>query len=467
MRHSEDPSRQESLVDEHPQTTQLHRSLKNRHLQMIAIGGTVGTGLFYGSAHVIQMTGPAIVVSYGIVGVVIYIIMRALGEMSVHEPVAGSFSYYAYRYCGDFAGFFAGWNYWFCFTAVSMAELAVIGIYIRFWWPDIPLWTSALVCWALITLVNLFRVRIFGEFEFWAALVKVTAIILMIILGIWLIASGYFQGRPAPGLASLRSFSDWLPNGMTGLLFSFALVIFSFGGVELLGMTAGEVEEPQKVIPVAIRTLIGRILLFYIGSFTVMLILFPWRDIGLEASPFVQIFAKSGIAEAAAVVNLVVITAALSVYNSMLYSNGRMLYNLATLGDAPSWFARLNSSGVPMNAILFSSFITLIIVVLNFLVPGKVFFVMMSLASVSILISWGIILVTSLYFRRTLNRNGLFPAFPTPFFPYSTYFAISFLAMTLILMAFIPDMRSSLVLLPFWVAILGVIYALRRKKFLS
>ena len=178
---------------------------------MIAIGGAVGTGLFYGSAHVLRVAGPAIVLSYAIVGAVIYIIMRALGEMCVHEPVTGSFSYYAYRYWGDFAGFFAGWNYWFCFTAVSMAELAVIGIYICFWWPAVPSWTSALVCWTVITIVNLFRVRVFGEFEFWASLIKVTAICLMIIMGTFLIVSGYLHGRPAAGLAGIKDIEDLFP----------------------------------------------------------------------------------------------------------------------------------------------------------------------------------------------------------------------------------------------------------------
>ena len=442
---------------------QFRRTLKNRHLQMIAIGGAVGTGLFYGSAHVLQMTGPAIVFSYSIVGAVIYLIVRALGEMSVYDPVAGSFSYYAYRYWGNFAGFFAGWNYWFCFVAVSMAELAVIGIYVGFWWPGIPSWASTLVCWALITLVNLCRVKVFGEFEFWASLIKVTAIILMILLGTILIISGSWHGQTAAGWASLRTPGDWLPHGIKGLLLSFTLVIFSFGGVELIGMTAGEVEQPQKVLPAAIRTLVWRILLFYVGSFVVMLIYFPWRAIGLEASPFVQIFAKSGIGEAASVVNLVVLAAALSVYNSMLFSNGRMLYNLASQGDAPAFFATLNGSGIPINALLFSSFITLLVVVLHFLIPGRIFFIMMSVASVSILLSWSIILITLLLFRKTITGQGLSSSFPVPFYPYSVYFALCFLAMTMALMAFIPDMRSSLAIAPFWITGLWAIYKLCRR----
>ncbi|HUH67295.1 MAG TPA: amino acid permease [Syntrophales bacterium] len=443
----------------------LHRSLKNRHLQMIAIGGAVGTGLFYGSAHVLQVAGPAIVLSYAIVGTAIYIIMRALGEMCVHEPVTGSFSYYAYRYWGDFAGFFSGWNYWFCYISVSMAELAVIGIYISFWWPAVPTWVSALVCWIVITLVNLFRVRVFGEFEFWASLIKVTAICLMIIMGTVLIVSGYMHGIPAAGLASIHGVDDCFPFGTKGLFLSFALVIFSFGGVELVGMAAGEVEKPKQVIPVAIRQLVWRILLFYVGSFAVMLVFFPWRQIGLEASPFVQIFAKSGIPEAASVINLVVITAALSVYNSMLYSNGRMLFNLASQGDAPKLFARLSPSGIPRNGLIFSSLITLVIVVLNFLIPEEVFLIMMSIASISVLISWLMILVTLMFFRRMMSREGKTPAFPTPLYPASIYFAAAFLVMTAAIMAFIPEMRPSLIVAPAWILFLWLTYILRRKGF--
>ena len=240
-------------------------------------------------------------------------------------------------------------------------------------------------------------------------------------------------------------------------------MIFSFGGVELVGMTAGEVEKPKQVIPIAIRQLVWRILLFYVGSFAVMLMFFPWQAIGLEASPFVQIFAKSGIPEAASVINLVVITAALSVYNSMLFSNGRMLYSLARQGDAPKVFARLSTSGIPTNGLIFSSLITLIIVALNFLIPEKIFFITMSIASVAILISWGIILFTLIFFRNVMSREGQKPFFPAPFYPYSIYFAIAFLIMTLVLMAFIPDMRPSLVIAPAWVLFLWLIYVLRRK----
>ena len=444
--------------------TELRRSLQNRHLQMIAIGGAVGTGLFYGSAHVLKMTGPAIVVSYALVGLVIYIMMRALGEMAVRDPVAGSFSYYAYRYWGDFPGFFTGWNYWFCYIAVGMAELSAIGIYVRFWWPDIPLWATALACWAVITIVNLLRVKVFGELEFWAALVKVTAILLMIALGSWLMVWGAFQGKPPAGWASLRTVGDWLPGGVWGLCLSFALVIFSFGGVELLGMTAGEVERPREVIPKAFRTLIGRILIFYIGSFAVMLLFFPWRSIGLEASPFVQIFAKSGIGQAASVVNIVVVTAALSVYNSTLFSNGRMLYNLACQGDAPVLFCRLSPAGVPRNALLFSSLITFAIVVLNFLIPEKIFFVVMSLASVSIIMSWGVILITLVFSRRASQEDGGAQVFPVPFYPFSIYFALFFLLATLGLMAFLPDMRPSLLMAPVWVAFLWGSYRFHRRR---
>jgi L-asparagine transporter-like permease len=271
------------------------------------------------------------------------------------------------------------------------------------------------------------------------------------------------HGIPAAGLASLHGAGDWFPFGIEGLFLSFALVIFSFGGVELVGMTAGEVEKPKQVIPVAIRQLVWRILLFYVGSFAVMLIFFPWRAIGLDASPFVQIFAKSHIPEAASVINLVVITAALSVYNSMLYSNGRMLFNLAGQGDAPKIFSRLSRSGIPRNGLIFSSLITLVIVALSFLIPEKVFMIMMSIASISVLLSWLMILFTLIFFRRKMSREGETPAFPMPLYPFSIYFAIVFLVMTVAIMAFIPDMRPSLIIAPAWILFLWLIYRLRRR----
>ena len=336
----------------------IQRALKNRHIQMIALGGAIGTGLFYGSATVVKVAGPAIILSYLIGGIVIFFIMRALGEMAVDQPVSGSFSQYAYQYWGELAGFIAGWNYWFNYVVVGMAELSVIGIYINYWFPDVPTWVSALVCLVAVTLINTINVKAYGEFEFWFAIIKVLAIIGMIIFGITMIIFGVGNSGQPTGISNLWTHGGFFPNGLQGMIMSLVLVMFSFGGVELIGITAGEAENPKKTIPHAINQVVWRILLFYIGALTVILAIFPWNEIEVTGSPFVQIFSHVGIPSAANLLNFVVLTAALSAYNSALYSNGRMLYGLAIQGNAPKIFGKLNAVGAPVTAVLVSTAFT-------------------------------------------------------------------------------------------------------------
>ncbi|MDA8221071.1 amino acid permease [Desulfosporosinus sp.] len=441
----------------------LHRGLKNRHIQMIALGGAIGTGLFYGSGTSIKLVGPGISLSYLIGGVAIFFIMRALGEMSVEEPVSGSFSHYAYRYWGDFAGFFSGWNYWFCYVVVSMAELSVVGIYINYWFPSVPTWVSALIFLILITLVNLINVKAFGEFEFWFSLIKVVAIIAMIIFGLLIIFFGLGNSGQPIGLSNLWAHGGYLPNGLWGLLLSLVIVMFSFGGVELIGITAGEADHPKKSIPKAINQVVWRILLFYVGALLVLTIIYPWNLVGTTGSPFVEIFSAIGIPAAAGILNVVVLTAALSTYNSGLYSNGRMIYNLALHGSAPKVFATLSKSGAPFNGVIFSSGLTLIAVILNFLVPGKVFMYLMSVATMAAITNWIMILITQLKFRRIKQEAGEVGklSFKLPLYPISNYVTLAFLAMVIVLMAYIPDMAYSLYIGPVWIIILYIGYKLR------
>ena len=416
---------------------ELQRDLKNRHIQMIALGGAIGTGLFYGSGTTIKLVGPGISLSYIIGGIAIFFIIRALGEMSVDEPVSGSFSHYAYRYWGDFPGFFSGWNYWFNYVVVSMAELSVVGIYINFWYPSVPTWVSALLFLIAITLINLINVKAFGEFEFWFALVKVVAIITMILLGFMIIFFGFGNNGQPTGLSNLWAHGGYLPNGLWGLLLSLVIVMFSFGGVELIGITAGEAKDPKTSIPKAINQVIWRIIIFYVGALLVLTIIYPWDQVGTTGSPFVEIFSKLGIPAAAGILNVVVLTAALSTYNSGLYSNGRMLHSLALHGSAPKMFARLSKTGAPVNGVVFSSALTLIAVLLNYLVPGKVFLYLISVATIAGIFNWAMI------------------------YPISNYVTLAFLAMVTGLMAFIPDMVYSLYIGPAWILILYIGYKLR------
>ena len=285
--------------------------------------GAIGTGLFYGAADSISAAGPAIVISYLVGGAVIYLIMRALGEMSVHHPTSGAFSEYAHRWWGDLPGFISGWNYWFNYIFVSMAELSVVGIYVNYWFPAVPRWLSAAVLLVIVTTVNLLHVRAYGEVEFWFAIIKVVAIVAMIILGLWIILLGS-PPTPATGFSNMWRNGGFMPYGVTGMLAGIIIVMFSFGGTELIGITAGEAEDPQCSIPKAINRVVGRILIFYVGALVVMLAIVPWTKIDGTASPFVQIFDLVGIPGAAAILNLVVLTAAMSAYNSGLYANGRL-----------------------------------------------------------------------------------------------------------------------------------------------
>ena len=396
--------------------------------------------------------------SYLIGGFAIFLIMRMLGEMSVDEPVSGSFSHYANKYWGEFPGFLSGWNYWFNYIVVSMAELTAVGIYINYWWPDVPHWVSALVCLIVITLANLVNVKLYGEFEFWFAIVKVVAIIGMIILGIFVIFTGV--GGQATGFSNLWAHGGFMPNGLWGFVLSLVLVMFSFGGIELIGITAGEADNPKKSIPKAINQVMWRILIFYVGALSVMMIIYPWNKVGMDGSPFVQIFSKMGISTAATILNIVVLTAALSVYNSGIYSNARMLYSLSKQGNAPKLFGKLSKNGIPVAGVLASSALTLVAVVLNYLIPGKVFMYLISIAIIAAVISWVTIIIVNLKFRKAKKDSEI--EFKTPWHPYSNYFTLAFMAAIVVLMTQIDDMKMAVYILPAWLLILWVGYKIKK-----
>ena len=438
----------------------MKRGLKNRHLQMIALGGAIGTGLFYGSASTIALAGPAVMLSYLIGGIVIFLIMRMLGEMAVDEPVSGSFSHYATKYWGAFPGFLAGWNYWFNYVIVSMAELTAVGIYMNFWLPDLPQWAAALAVLIVITALNLINVRAYGETEFWMALVKILAIVGMIVLGLFLIVTS-----PAPfpaNISNLWENGGFLPNGWYGMALSLSVVMFSFGGIELIGITAGEAEDPARTIPRAIGQVVWRILVFYVGTMAVLMMLWPWNEVGKEASPFVQIFSNVGVPAAAHILNVVVLMAAVSVYNSAIYSNSHMLYGLAATDDAPKFLRVLSGRGVPVRGIFVSSGITLVCVVLNYFFPGHVFMFLLSIATCAAVISWTTICVTHLKFRAKCERAGKALRYRSLFYPTANYLCLAFLAGVLACMTQIPDMLSAVIVLPIWLIVLYLGYRCKK-----
>lgn len=440
----------------------LHRGLKNRHIQLIALGGAIGTGLFLGIAQTIQLAGPSILLGYAVAGLIAFFIMRQLGEMVVEEPVSGTFSHFAHRYWSEFAGFMSGWNYWVLYVLVGMAELTAVGIYIQYWWPGFPTWASAAVFFVLINLMNLSQVKVYGEMEFWFALIKVVAIVSMIAFGGWLLFSG--NGGPDASVANLWQYGGFFPNGLTGLLMAMAVIMFSFGGLELVGITAAEADNPRYSIPRATNQVIYRILLFYIGALAVLLSLYPWQKVVQGGSPFVMIFHALDSNVVATVLNLVVLTAALSVYNSCVYCNSRMLFGLATQGDAPRRLLTVNARGVPLAALGVSAVATGLCVLINYVMPAKAFELLMALVVSSLVINWGIISITHLKFRRAKQAAGETTFYKSWGYPLTNYICLAFLALILVVMYLTPGINISVMLIPVWLVLLRLAFWLKKRN---
>jgi len=441
---------------------ELKRGLKSRHIQLIALGGAIGTGLFLGIAQTIKMAGPSVLLGYGIAGVIAFLIMRQLGEMVVDEPVAGSFSYFADKYCGHLPGFLSGWNYWVLYVLVSMAELTAVGIYVQYWWPGVPTWVSALIFFCAINAISLLNVKAFGEMEFWFALIKVVAIIGMIVFGAYLLASG--DAGPQASVANLWQHGGFFPNGWQGLVMAMAVIMFSFGGLELVGITAAEADDPSTTIPRATNQAIYRILIFYIGALGILLSLYPWQNVVTGGSPFVLIFHALDSNLVATALNVVVLTAALSVYNSGVYCNTRMLFGLAKQGNAPRALLRLNRRGVPLAALGVSALATGACVVVNYFMPGEAFEVLMGLVVSALIINWAMISWIHLRFRAQKKIEGKTTLFQSLGYPFTNYLCLVFLAGILVIMYLTPGLRISVYLIPVWLGALGVGYRVRQRK---
>ncbi|MGW1442461.1 amino acid permease [Serratia rhizosphaerae] len=449
-------------MDGQQQGDQLKRGLKNRHIQLIALGGAIGTGLFLGIAQTIKMAGPSVILGYAIGGFIAFLIMRQLGEMVVEEPVAGSFSHFAYKYWGNFAGFASGWNYWVLYVLVAMAELTAVGIYVQYWWPEIPTWVSAAVFFLAINAINLANVKVYGELEFWFAIIKVVAIIGMIVFGAYLLLSS--MGGPEATVSNLWAQGGFFPNDVSGLVMAMAVIMFSFGGLELVGITAAEADNPAKSIPKATNQVIYRILIFYIGSLTILLSLYPWGKVVEGGSPFVLIFHALNSNLVATVLNIVVLTAALSVYNSCVYCNSRMLYGLAQQGNGPKSLLKVDGRGVPIVAIGVSALATAFCVLINYLLPGRAFELLMALVVSALVINWAMISLAHLKFRAAKRREGVEPKFKAFWYPLSNYLCLLFMAGILVIMYLTPGIRISVLLIPLWVAVLAIGYAIKQRS---
>jgi amino acid transporter, AAT family len=445
----------------------LKRHLKARHIRLMALGSAIGVGLFLGSATAIQIAGPSILLGYFIAGIVGFIVLRALGEMAVHEPVAGSFAAYANTYVGPLAGYMVGWGYWTYWLVVGIAEVTAVGIYMGIWFPETPQWIWALSSIVLMGLINLIAVKVFGEFEFWFALIKVVAIIAMIALGCSVIFFGFTNDWNPIGLDNLWIHGGFFPNGFSGMLLSLQMVLFAYVGIEMIGLSAGEAENPRKTIPMAIDSSAWRILIFYMGAIFVILAIFPWNQIGQQGSPFVVMFERIGLREAAGLINFVVITAALSACNAGIFSSGRLLYALSVNGYAPSPFAKLSNYGVPHRAVMTTVGICMSGVALNYFVPDKAFQYMMAAVTFVGLMVWISILITQIQFRRSLSEVELAQlVYKTPWWPYSSYFALAFIGLVIVMMSFHEEARIALILGPCLLAVYLVmfyVFGLHRK----
>ena len=430
-------------------SNKLKRGLSTRHIRFMALGSAIGTGLFYGSADAIKMAGPSVLLAYIIGGVAAYIIMRALGEMSVHNPSASSFSRYAQENLGGLAGYITGWTYCFEILIVAIADVTAFGIYMGVWFPAVPHWIWVLSVVLIICAVNLMSVKVFGELEFWFSFFKVATIIIMILAGFGIIIWGIGNGGQPTGIHNL-----WSNGGF-----------FAYGGIEIIGITAGEAKDPEKSIPRAINSVPMRILVFYVGTLFVIMSIYPWNLVGTNGSPFVLTFQHMGITFAAGILNFVVLTASLSAINSDVFGVGRMLHGMAEQGSAPKVFAKTSRRGTPWVTVLVMTVALLFAVYLNYIMPENVFLVIASLATFATVWVWIMILLSQIAFRRRLSPEEVKALkFKVPGGVATTVVGLLFLVFIIALIGYHPDTRISLYVGFAWIVLLLVGWKIKTRR---
>ena len=442
----------------------LSRGLKNRHVQLLAIGGAIGTGLFLGSGRSISLAGPSILFAYAITGTVCFFIMRALGELLLSNLNYHSFVDFVHDYLGNGSAFITGWTYWFCWISLAMADLTAAGLYIQYWFPNIAQWVPSLIVLIVLLIMNLTTVKLFGEMEFWFALIKIVAILALIIIGTFMIIKGFSTDAGTSSFTNLWNNGGWLPNGIKGFVLSFQMVVFAFTGIELVGLTAGETENPEYVIPKAINNIPIRIIIFYIGALIVIMSIYPWNSINPDKSPFVQVFSAVGITAAASIVNFVVLTSAASACNSGIFSTSRMVYSLAKENNAPESMKKLTPNQVPSNAIIFSAAVIFISVILNYIMPEGVFVLITSISTFCFIFIWAIIVICHLRYRKSNPELASRSKFKMPLYPIANYIILAFLIFVIGILALNKETRVALFVTPVWFIMLGVIYNILKLK---
>ncbi|WP_322763564.1 amino acid permease [Staphylococcus epidermidis] len=439
---------------------QLQRELNNRHIQLIAIGGAIGTGLFLGSGQTISLTGPSLLFTYMLIGIVLFAFMRALGELLLSNSKFNSFVDIANEYLGPFGGFVIGWTYWVCWIVSSMSDLTAMGQYFAYWYPQVPHWLTVLFIVLLLISFNLLGARLFGELEFWFSIIKVVTIITMVIVGLVLIFLSFKTEYGHASFGNLIHHGGMFPHGAAGFLMSFQIAVYSFIGIELIGVTAGETKNPEKTIPKAINNVPIRILLFYIGGLLVIMSVIPWFKIDPDSSPFVKLFTLIGVPFAAGIVNFVVLTAAASATNSGIYSNSRILFGLAKQGLGPKALTKTNSNGVPYLSMFVSSITLLIAALLNFVFPDaiKLFIYVTTLSTVLFLVVWGMIIVSYIAYVKKNPEQHQSSAFKLWGGKIIAYIVLSFFIFIFILLFFSKDTRVAIFISPLWFIFLFFYY---------
>ena len=439
---------------------QLQRELNNRHIQLIAIGGAIGTGLFLGSGQTISLTGPSVLFTYMMIGIVLFAFMRALGELLLSNSKFNSFVDIANEYLGPFGGFVIGWTYWVCWIVSSMSDLTAMGQYFAYWYPQVPHWLTVLFIVLLLISFNLLGARLFGELEFWFSIIKVVTIITMVIVGLVLIFLSFKTEYGHASFGNLIHHGGMFPHGAAGFLMSFQIAVYSFIGIELIGVTAGETKNPEKTIPKAINNVPIRILLFYIGGLLVIMSVIPWFKVDPDSSPFVKLFTLIGVPFAAGIVNFVVLTAAASATNSGIYSNSRILFGLAKQGLGPKVLTKTNSNGVPYLSMLVSSITLLIAALLNFIFPDaiKLFIYVTTLSTVLFLVVWGMIIVSYIAYVKKNPEQHQSSAFKLWGGKIIAYIVLSFFIFIFILLFFSKDTRVAIFISPLWFIFLFFYY---------
>lgn len=449
---------------------QLKRSLTSGQMQMIALGGTIGVGLFMGSTSTIKWTGPSVMLAYAFVGVILYLVMRALGEIVYVNPTTGSFADYATNYIHPVAGWLTAWSNIFQFIVVGISEIIAVGAYLDYWWPGIPHWVSGVIAIVLLALANLTSVKAYGALEFYFALIKVVTIIVMIILGLLVIFLGLGNNWHPIGLSNLWSHGGFFTGGVKGFIFALSIVVGSYQGIELLGITAGEAKDPQNAIVRSVKDIMWRILIFYIGAIFVIVTIFPWNQLSAIGSPFVETFTRVGIAGAAGIINFVVLTAALSGANSGIFSASRFLYKLSVEGKIPAFWGKLSKQQVPYIAIISISVGILIGLLLNVVFSAysksgaSMFTIVYSSSVLPGMVPWFVILWSELSFRRSNKEMLKKHPFKMPLYPFTNYFAMITLIVILGFMFVNPDTRVSVSVGAVFLLIMTGLYFVQARK---